>query len=172
MTNPDVTLGAPARAETNGLGAAAVVLGVGLGGFFDGIVFHQLLQWHHMLSATTPVDTVAGLRLNTLFDGLFHGATWILTVTGLWLLLRAARRGLPAAAGRTLVGGVLAGWGAFNLVEGLVDHYLLGIHHVRPGPDEALYDLAFLVWGAVFVAAGWWLLRGSTARDREGLRRP
>ena len=23
---------------------------LGLGGFFDGVVFHQLLQWHHMLS--------------------------------------------------------------------------------------------------------------------------
>ncbi|MCK1539441.1 DUF2243 domain-containing protein, partial [Bradyrhizobium sp. 176] len=30
--------------------SAGVLLGLGLGGFFDGIVFHQLLQWHHMLS--------------------------------------------------------------------------------------------------------------------------
>jgi uncharacterized membrane protein len=29
-----------------------VVLGVGLGGFVDGILLHQVLQWHHMLTST------------------------------------------------------------------------------------------------------------------------
>jgi uncharacterized membrane protein len=172
MTSRNAIPGATTRVAPGGLGPAAIVLGLGLGGFFDGIVFHQLLQWHHMLSSTTPVDTVAGLQLNTLFDGLFHGATWILTVVGLWLLVRAARGGLPAEPGRTFLGGALAGWGAFNLVEGLVDHYLLGIHHVRPGPDEAVWDLAFLAWGALFAAAGWWLLRATPARSPDGLRRP
>ncbi|TIP73091.1 MAG: DUF2243 domain-containing protein, partial [Mesorhizobium sp.] len=28
--------------------SAGILLGLGLGGFFDGIVLHQLLQWHHM----------------------------------------------------------------------------------------------------------------------------
>lgn len=27
-----------------------LLLGLGLGGFVDGIAFHQILQWHHMLS--------------------------------------------------------------------------------------------------------------------------
>jgi uncharacterized membrane protein len=27
--------------------AAGIFLGLGLGGFFDGIVLHQILQWHH-----------------------------------------------------------------------------------------------------------------------------
>ena len=31
--------------------AAGFLLGLGLGGFFDGIVLHQLLQWHHMASS-------------------------------------------------------------------------------------------------------------------------
>ena len=35
---------------------------------------------------------------------------------------------------RLHVGVLLAGWGGFNLVEGLVDHQLLGIHHVRDLP--------------------------------------
>ena len=26
---------------------------------------------------------------------------------------------------------LLVGWGAFNLVEGTIDHEILGIHHVR-----------------------------------------
>ncbi|GAA5038269.1 DUF2243 domain-containing protein [Actinopolymorpha pittospori] len=29
-----------------------LVLGVGLGRFVDGILLHQVLQWHHMLSST------------------------------------------------------------------------------------------------------------------------
>jgi uncharacterized membrane protein len=32
--------------------APALLLGIGLGGFVDGIVLHQILQWHHMLTAT------------------------------------------------------------------------------------------------------------------------
>jgi len=30
--------------------AAATFLGLGLGGFIDGILLHQLLQWHQMIS--------------------------------------------------------------------------------------------------------------------------
>ena len=49
-------------------------MGLGLGGFVDGIVLHQILQWHHMLTDTGdhPMTTVAGLEANTLADGFFH----------------------------------------------------------------------------------------------------
>jgi uncharacterized membrane protein len=47
----------------------------------------------------------------------------------------------------------------FNVVEGLVDHHLLNLHHVRPGPDELVYDLAFLAWGAAMLLVGWVLAR-------------
>jgi uncharacterized membrane protein len=57
--------------------APGILLGIGLGGFVDGIVLHQILQWHHMLSSegSHPTTTVAGLETNTLWDGLFHAAT-------------------------------------------------------------------------------------------------
>ena len=71
-----------------GVGAGSVLLGLGLGGFFDGIILHQILQWHHMLSAIEPVDTVRGLEINTLGDGLFHLGTYSFTVVGLVLLWR------------------------------------------------------------------------------------
>ncbi|HEV2921254.1 MAG TPA: DUF2243 domain-containing protein [Actinomycetota bacterium] len=29
----------------------SLLLGIGFGGFIDGIVLHQILPWHHMLSA-------------------------------------------------------------------------------------------------------------------------
>ena len=69
-----------------------VAIGLGLGGFVDGIVLHQILQWHHMLSSegSYPKTTVAGLEANTLADGLFHASTWILAAIGVWLLWRAA----------------------------------------------------------------------------------
>jgi uncharacterized membrane protein len=136
----------------------AVLLGIGLGGLFDGIVLHQILQWHHMLSAHTPPDSLAHLELNTLADGLFHAATWIFTSIGLFLLWAAARGGAHLGWSR-LIGGLLAGWGAFNAAEGLIDHQLLGLHHVRPGPDELLYDIGFLIWGALMLIVGIFLLR-------------
>src|SRR5215204_6339536 len=100
---------------------AALVLGVGLGGFFDGIVLHQILQWHHMVSTPVPPSSVDALELNTLGDGLFHGATWIVTVAGVFLLASAHGQRREANGWRILVGGMLLGWGLFNVVEGLID---------------------------------------------------
>ncbi len=140
-----------------------VLLGIGLGGFFDGIVFHQLLQWHHLLSsvAAYPVTTVAGLRVNTFWDGVFHAGTYLVTAAGLVLLWRAAARSPTRWPGRWLAGLVLLGWGVFNLVEGLVDHELLGVHHVNetvPRGQWVWWDLAFLVWGAAMLLIGWRLI--------------
>ena len=52
-------------------------MGAGLGGFLDGIVLHQILQWHHLLTdeGDFPMDTVQGLKDNTVADGFFHVAT-------------------------------------------------------------------------------------------------
>jgi uncharacterized membrane protein len=72
---------------------------------------------------------------------------------------------------RALIGGMLVGWGLFNLVEGIVDHHLLNLHHVRPGPDEFLYDLAFLLWGALMLVGGLWLVRSAEAPTELDLSR-
>ena len=51
--------------------AAGILLGLGLGGFFDGIVLHQILQWHHMLTdAGYPATSVENLKINTFWDSL------------------------------------------------------------------------------------------------------
>ena len=143
---------------------AGLLLGIGLGGFFDGIVLHQILQWHHLISnhGDFPVDTVAGLRVNTLWDGLFHAATYIATVAGLLLLWGVARQPHAAWSTTLLLGLLLMGWGAFNLVEGLIDHQLLGIHHVNetaPAQQWMWWDLGFLIWGALMLLSGWALAR-------------
>lgn len=140
--------------------AAGVVIGLGLGGFFDGIVLHQILQWHHMLtSAGYSSKTIGGLEVNTLGDGLFSAATYILTITGIALLWRAGQhRDVPWSL-PTFLGSLLIGAGTFNLVEGVIDHHILGIHHVKSGPNELAWDLGFLVLGAVLAIAGWTLIR-------------
>jgi uncharacterized membrane protein len=141
--------------------AAAVLLGLGLGGFFDGIVLHQILQWHHMVSTPRPPDTLANVELNTLGDGMFHAATWIVTVAGVFVLMSSNVARHEEGAMRTFIGGALVGWGLFNVVEGLVDHHILSLHHVRPGPDEFLYDVAFLAWGVIMLAVGTLLVRAA-----------
>ena len=145
----------------NRLIGAGVFLGLGLGGFFDGIVLHQILQWHHMVSATYPVTSIENFELNTLLDGLFHAATYVFTVIGLYLLWRTLRDNRVLLSGRVLMGALLIGWGLFNVVEGIIDHHILQIHHVRPGENELLWDLAFLAWGLVMLVSGWYLTRTS-----------
>ena len=157
------------------LALPGIVLGAGLGGFVDGILLHQILQWHHLLTSTNtdnigvpyyPATTVHGLEINTLWDGIFHAVTWVLVLTGLALLYSRVQHSRGRVwTSRALWGWVLVGWGVFNLVEGIVDHHLLGIHHVRSGPNELAWDLAFLALGAVLVLVGWLLQRGATFTD-------
>jgi uncharacterized membrane protein len=144
--------------------AGGLLLGLGLGGFVDGIVLHQVLQWHHMATGLDgyPMTTVAGLEANTLLDGFFHVATWLFVVAGSTALVLAWRQGRLAPTWGFHLGLVLAGWGIFNVVEGLVDHQILGLHHVRDDLGGPLsWDIGFLVLGVVLVAGGWaWHQRG------------
>jgi uncharacterized membrane protein len=150
--------------------SAGILLGLGLGGFFDGIVLHQVLQWHHMLtSAGYPADSVPNLEINTLWDGLFHVSTYIFVALGLAILWRAAHRPHVRWSGKLLVGTMLLGFGLFNLVEGLIDHQLLGIHHVNETVPQAqwiYWDIGFLVWGALMLLAGWRLRRAGRQSAR------
>jgi uncharacterized membrane protein len=156
--------------------SAGILLGLGLGGFFDGIVLHQLLQWHHLLtSAGYPPDSVANLEVNTLWDGLFHAATYVFTLSGLAILWRRARAGHGRWSGKLLPGSLLMGFGLFNLVEGAINHQLLGLHHVNetvPREQWLAWDLGFLAWGAAMLVGGWLLLRRGRAETRADPGRP
>ena len=144
--------------QERGVFRSGVLLGVGLGGFVDGIVLHQILQWHHMLtSAGYPPDSVPNLQINTLADGLFHAATWVITAIGLFMLWQTGRQGKVRQPTSAWLGLLALGWGLFNVVEGLIDHQILGIHHVRSGPNQLAYDLGFLAFGALLILLGWWL---------------
>lgn len=151
----DTWLGLPQRVQP--LVQAGILLGLGLGGFFDGIVLHQILQWHHMVSAQTDPAVIGDLQLNVMADGLFHAVTYLFTVFGIALLWRAWRRPYVPTSGRSLFGSTILGWGIFNFVEGVVNHQLLELHHVWPdGPGPVLlWDGAFLVWGLLFIVGGY-----------------
>lgn len=131
------------------------MLGVGMGGLLDGIVLHQIAHWHQMLSARTPPTTLPAMQVNMLADGWFHLAAWLVTMAGvmvLWSALRGPGR-LPSA--RSFAGFLLIGWGSFNLVEGVINHHLLGLHHVRDLPTHVVfYDWAFLILSGALVLVG------------------
>lgn len=136
-----------------------ILMGMGLGGFFDGIVLHQMLQWHHLVTALYPPTSLENLQHNTFWDGIFHAASWLWTITGLLLLIRMLRWPERPWSAQNFVGTLLMGWGLFNLIEGVVNHYVLQIHHVRPGPQQWAWDVGFLGWGAIMLVAGWRMMR-------------
>jgi uncharacterized membrane protein len=142
--------------------APFLLLGLGLGGFVDGIVLHEILQWHHMISSvpSSPTTTLAGLEANVVADGFFHVVTWLLVTGGSVMTVIAWRQGRLAPNWPFHTGLLLTGWGVFNVVEGVVDHMLLEVHHVRDdlgGPVS--WDIGFLIFGASLIAGGWALHR-------------
>jgi uncharacterized membrane protein len=149
------------------------MLGVGMGGFVDGIILHQLLQTHNMLSGKYPtfgVDAetaLANTEINMFWDGLFHAFTWMSTAIGLVLLWRAIKRRDVPLSTRSLVGAMILGWGLFNLVEGLIDHHVLHVHHVVERLGVSAWDYAFLGSGVVMLILGWGII--SSSRDRGRL---
>jgi uncharacterized membrane protein len=127
-----------------------ILLGMGLGGFVDGILLHQILQWHNMGSARVAPTTLPAAQANMRWDGFFHTGVWLLTVVGVYLLLGEGRRRALLPSPRAFTGQLLLGWGVFNLVEGIIDHHLLQLHHVRDLPVHApVYDWVFLIVGGV-----------------------
>jgi uncharacterized membrane protein len=150
----------PPRTRSTGVPAAGILLGVGLVAFVDGIVLHMLVEWHHMASNVHPPTTLEAMHVNTFWDGVFHAGAWVVVVLGIAKLWRAAARGDRLPPTRSFVGYLLLGAGGFNLVEGLVDHHVLRLHHVRQVANPLPYDLAFLILGGVLLAAlGWGLVR-------------
>ena len=148
------------------------ILGLGLGGFADGIALHQILQWHNMGSAKLPPVTMDAMKQNMMWDGWFHVATLLLTTNGVYFLLRDALQGARLPTMRAFTGQLLLGWGVFNFVEGVIDHMLLELHHVRDMPVHVpLYDWLFLaVGGALLIAVGLLLSKGEDGYETGHVR--
>ncbi len=139
---------------------AGLVLGVGLGAFVDGIVFHQVLRWRHFISDAPGSDTttVDGLNENTLADGLFHVFSWLVLVAGLIMMWRSSRAG-QVPSGRVLASSLLIGGALFNLYDALVTHWVLGLHHIHEGSYETLSDVVYFAVSLLIGLAGLALAR-------------
>jgi uncharacterized membrane protein len=110
------------------------------------------------------------MEANMLWDGLFHAFVWAATLVGVFLLWSGARRAAILPTWVWLVGLMLVGWGLFNFTEGLINHHILGIHHVREWGPNPFWDFGFLLSGPVLMVVGWRMSRSDTAW-REGARR-
>ena len=141
------------KKENKNLFIAGLILGLGLLGAIDGILFHQLLQWHHMVLSDN-------IQLEIFTDGLF---TALFSAKLLWggvKIFQDARKNQLGTSWRIFLGGIFIGGGAFNLVEGIVDHHILQVHRVKPLAENPLmYDLAFLAIGALLVVIGFMIKR-------------
>jgi uncharacterized membrane protein len=128
------------------------MLGFALGGFFDGILLHQILQWHHLLSAINGED----IRFQVAADGYFHALMYVIAAVGLWMLW-ASRHKPGGMSGRVLFGGILIGFGVWHIVDALLSHWLLGIHRIRMDSSSPMFwDLLWLgLFGLVPVILGW-----------------
>lgn len=126
----------------------AFYLGLGLLGAIDGIVFHQLLQWHHMVDHHN-------IHFEIMTDGWFTVFFSVLLLWGGVRLFRDARKNQLGTSWRTFIGGVLVGGGTFNLIEGIINHHILQVHRVRPAAENPLlYDLGFLLVGLILIIIG------------------
>jgi uncharacterized membrane protein len=152
---------------------AAFVLGFALSGLFDGLLLHQILQWHHLLSLM-PGEAARDLRFQILADGLFHALMYGLAVAGLILLWRQRRGLTEAGAGRRVVGGALLGFGAWNVIDVVLFHWILRIHHIRLDTDQPIaWDIGWLVLlGLLPLLAGAWVLKGGRGAGRGGMAAP
>jgi uncharacterized membrane protein len=140
---------------------AGLCLGFGLGGFFDGILLHQILQWHHLLSGLEG-EGFRDIRVQILADGLFHLLMYLIAVAGLWLLWRGRARLSNSHSGKDLISYAMIGFGTWHVLDGILSHWLLGVHRIKMGSDIPLFwDVLWLfVFGFLPIIAGWSLHRG------------
>lgn len=109
-----------------------ILLGIGIAGFVDEALFHQLLQWHTFYWATDQHGRI-------LSDGLFHIVSMVALLWGALRLWRGHATWSPPRR-RAILAGLLSGAGAFNAYDGLVQHVILHLHlvndHVCPTPND------------------------------------
>lgn len=149
------------------LGTAGLLLGVAMGGFLDGILLHQVLQWHHLLSAVDS-PAVQDPRVQILADGLFHAFMYGLAVAGLVSLWKARQAFAATGGGRLLAAWLLIGFGAWHVLDAVLFHWVLGLHHIRMDSQPLLWDALFAGLGLGATLWGWRRLRATRGGDKGG----
>ena len=134
---------------------SAILIGIGLAGLIDIIVFHAILQWHHTSSHKLMPNTMESLQINILHDGVFLAFSLIITILGivlLWFAQSSKEKDYFLLHKRSFIGMVLIGFGGFNTIEGIINHHILQMHHVIEVADPLVFDLAFLFIGGIAIA--------------------
>ncbi|MFN6945921.1 MAG: DUF2243 domain-containing protein [Cytophagaceae bacterium] len=140
--------------------AASLFLGLGMGGFLDGIILHQILQWHQMISAKLPPDTLLNKEVNMFWDGIFHLFTWSFTLAGIVLMWRVVNRKDVLRSTPVFWGGMVLGWGIFNLMDSIFNHYIFNLHNVREQVgNPAMWNHGFLVFSILLILGGVFLIK-------------
>ncbi len=159
-------IGPQAKLRAYPVVGAGVFLGIGLGGFLDGIVLHQLLQVHQMISNIVPPElSVTHKNVNMFWDGIFHLGTWTFTAIGVGALWRSAGRADVRYSTVVLLSAALLGWGAFNILDSVANHSVFEFHNVvERSAYQGAWNLGFLIFGIAQVGLGWALLRRDLRR--------
>lgn len=149
---------------------AGYLLGFALGGFFDGILLHQILQWHHLLLAI-QTGPFRQMRTQLLADGLFHALMYVIALAGLYSLWWSRER-TPRLSSKELIGDALTGFGVWHVLDSVLSHWILGIHRIKmDSPNPLLWDLIwFVVFGLAPLVFGILLRRRATHGDVHGGR--
>ena len=152
------------------LTTASLILGIGLGGFVDGIVLHQILQIHEMLSNKIDATNYIGKSVNMFWDGIFHLFCFIVVFTGIVLLWRLMKRNDVDCSGKLFTAGLIGGWGLFNLIEGLIDHQILKLHNVIEfATDHTIGNYSFLGASVVMLTVSFILFQSENKKRYNGL---
>ena len=139
-----------------------ILIGIGIAGFLDETIFHQLLQWHAFYWATDEHGRI-------LSDGLFHLFSTLVLLWGLYRVWRGRARWI-AISGSIIIAGILMGAGGFNFYDGIIQHAILHFHLVNEHvcnvsithgnntlancPQDIPYEIAWDSIGFIILAIG------------------
>jgi uncharacterized membrane protein len=105
-----------------------------------------------------PIDLVAK-SVNMFWDGVFHAFTLIVTTIGIFFLFSLLSRRDVIISKRLFIGGMVLGWGLFNIVEGVIDHHILKLHNVREISDNVdAWNYGFLVVSVFMIVGAVWAI--------------
>jgi uncharacterized membrane protein len=147
---------------------SAILIGIGLAGLIDITIFHQILQWHHTTSNKIVPNTLESLQMNIVWDGVFLSFSLIITIIGIGLLWYASgskNKNSLFSSKWSFIGFIFIGFGGFNIIEGIINHHILGMHHVIDVANPFVFDLTFLVVGGLaFLVTGGILIRSQKVK--------
>jgi uncharacterized membrane protein len=141
--------------DPGALAWSAALLGAALGALLDGIVFHQVLQVHDMISTSLPPTTLVAKNTNMFWSGIFYLAVYALPLVGIASLWGMAGRIRPATRPGAFWGALVGGAGAFNLYDTLTYHGVLRLHNiVEVTSSPWAWNIAWGIFGGALLVLG------------------